>query len=288
MKKNIIYKTLTGLLLMSMLYACETDKLKYYEESADAYFTVLQGSRRSEDTAFVRFFYLPGSVTSDTVRLPITITGAPSKENRTVNIDYDREFTTAVENEHFILPQSVTIPADSTKAVIEVVILKAESLADTTLPGYPIRRLTVVLKPSTTIGTNFATQLNQPGEEERRSLIDYNIFISNAITKPKYWYLPAAMSPSAPYMANFDYFGNYSTKKFIFICETNDCPMAFLDGVVEWNSIKITGNVTADMGTQGLLAKRTQARLNQLAAAGDTVKDEANNENMTMGPAGQP
>ncbi len=291
MKKSIIHKVIALLILTTTFYACKTDKLKLFEEEPNVYFTNLQDERsgaRIGDTVRVPFFLLDGSLTEDTVKLSITVTGAPTDRPRSVALDYDREFTDAIAGEHFALPETVIIPAGEVTGTVNVIVKKAASLSDTNAPGYkPERRLTVKLMPSNDFGTALQAQLDKNGGTNSRSIISYNVFMSNIIVQPRYWGRGGATS-GTNYLA---YFGEYSLKKFLFICDVNKCPPGFLNGNIEWNGVTASSAGTGPYSTmQQSLARLTQVRLNQMAAAGDTVWEDPveNRILMEMGTSGKP
>ena len=285
--KKIIINILISLPVLTVFYACNTDELMYYSKQPDVYFTDLNNPlSRIKDTTKLSFFYISG--TEIVAKVPISVTGTPADYDREVLVEPDPALTTAIAGQHYELLPAV-IPAGKVMDSILVRIFRTPELS---ING-EVLRLALVLKPNSEFGIDFRTALDNNTKKEERSLIEYNIFISDVMSEP-IWWKPRGFPPTVP----SPFFGDYSNKKFRLICDVNGCPPAFFSLGFEWNGLIIGdgvqgGPVNNSMQILILLAKRTQIYLNAEEAAGRTVYEDYldqfdNPVKMKMGTSGQP
>ena len=224
MNKNIFKKIALLLFVVTTLYACKQDGLDLFERAPDVYFTALINETppnpRANDSVIVRFFYVPASEMF--VHIPISVTGRLSNIDRRARIVANSLESTAVAGVHYKLPPFN--PNDIDYGLRNSVIIRAGRAVDT-LVVHMLRDpslslfgeelvLVLELEPNEYFGTDFRTFLNINTQQER-NLIRYKIYVSDIIVQPTRW---------------MDvWFGEFSAKKLLLICELAGFSPAYLD-----------------------------------------------------------
>ncbi len=279
MKKYIYHSLLLALAALAV-QACNYDKLMTFtaDQQSDVYFTWLDDDKLKgeKDSTDVAFFNLSGS--EYLMNIPVSVTGTFADVDRYATFAVDTG-TTAEEGKHYEFPEDrITIPAGKAGGTFTIRIIRDTSLSTTE----QIMRLNVKLVPSADFGTNYQSKLNLTTKKSK-PVIQYRMTISDMLKIPSYW----SGRPGGPAVS--DFFGTYSTKKFLLICEVNQFPPAFLDGQ-EWNNdgTKVQLNSRNAYPTLQASARKTQIYLNQEEAAGRTVYEDDGTTKMEMGTRGKP
>ena len=152
------------------LFSCHEEDQLFYQSPDNVFFNFDDENTNNRDSIFYTFAYDP-SLGSDTVFLPVTISGR--------RVPYDREFyvsvldsgTTAILGVHYEpLKSSYIMPADSGKMSIPFIMYSADPiLADTSVA------VRMILKSSKDFGVGFP------------DLISAKVLFSNRLEKPEWW-----------------------------------------------------------------------------------------------------
>jgi hypothetical protein len=259
------FKKITPIIILatSMFWSCETDGLMLFDSAPDVYFANYTSHDDLRDI-HVKFFDIAGN--DDTVKIRVRVTGALDFHNdRYVDFDYVRDFTEAVEGVHFELIKPAVIPAGKDTGFVLVRAIRAPDLSD----NDQALRLQIRLLPNNYFRTEFKTAYS-PTTGRTMDMIHQSIFISDALVQPQHWY---------EY-----YFGTFSLKKLLMICDVNRITPAFMDGQPDAN-----GNVWLHPIWTIEVARAGRVFLEEEHNAGRTIyedyEDESGNRvRMTMGP----
>lgn len=259
MKK--IFNNITILFALILFNACDYDTLMRYEKNPDVYFTDLADASTYNDSSLVKFVFMDVNATETHVNISVTVTGKLSNTDRQVAVIADPQ-STAKAGVHYEFPSTITIPAGSARASMSVRIIRSPDL------NIDKKELLLVLslQANDEFGVDFQTALRSG---KNRSLVQYKIYISDILIKPLRW-LDA-------------YYGTYSDKKFLLICEVNNIVPAFMDGQEVNGKTFGTSNMFA-------IARVSKIYLEQQRLAGNTIYEDYLDENgdpvpMTMGPS---
>lgn len=238
MKKSI-YILLTFLLLTA-LCSCKKESLLTYHIDDNIYFSF----NSSLDSLDITFAFSNSSVQDSIVKIPVYVTGVPSDHDRTFIVEADPA-STAVENTHYILPESLIIHAGQVKDSIPVKFIRSEDL----------QNRVVLLLLNLKSGGDFRTDLS--GE---RDIKTYKIHISDMMTAGPYW---GSLSR---------YFGTFSVKKVQLMHEVTGMPLDFM---INYND----DNIAASGPYYAVLMSRY---LRDQKAAGHTVYEDDGVTEMLM------
>ena len=190
--KTTVFRTLTLLMVSAtMLVSCEKDTLDLFEREPDIYFTGLMDNNSIYWSNSVKFNFI---VEDELVMLiSVRTTGRLSDEFRPVKVIACPDSTTAIEGIHYEILDSLSgIPANSPRGFL--VIRTKRSIVHSQEV-----RLKLQIEPNVHFNTGFHTIMNNTSERKERSMLHYDIFISNAMTKPAVWNTQAALGSLGVY-----------------------------------------------------------------------------------------
>jgi hypothetical protein len=199
----------------TMLVSCQKDTLELFEREPDVYFQALMDNNSGAWSSSVKFNFI---VEDELIRFyPIIATGRLSNEFRPVSVIACPDSTTAIEGIHYEIVDSLTgIWANSPRGFVAVRLKKSIE------HGREVQ-LRLQLEPNTHFNTEFHTIMNNTSERKERSMLHFNVFISNVLTKPAVWNTQAALGA----------LGTYSDKKYRLVIELTGLSAAFWEGLIE-------------------------------------------------------
>ncbi|HEY8389231.1 MAG TPA: DUF4843 domain-containing protein [Parasegetibacter sp.] len=193
MRSFILYIT-----ILISLVACKKDEIKSFLDADPAVYFIHSTSRiTSIDSITYTFVEKSSNVTSDTIWLPVRISGDAVDFDRKVNLVADPAGTTAVKDKHYKL-LDYFIPKNSFTTQLGVVLLRDASLQSESVV------LNLQILPSDDFGTLMKDTLTGDGRFYTKNRI--KIIFTDRLLKPDNW---------DSYLVTF--FGPYSDVKFRFI-----------------------------------------------------------------------
>ncbi|HEY6899425.1 MAG TPA: DUF4843 domain-containing protein [Puia sp.] len=156
------------LLVLAGVAACKKTQYLTYNTSDNVFFN-FPDSTQDRDSVIYTFAFSPGKL-SDTLRLPVSISGR--------RVDRDRKYkvvvsggTTAVDGTHFAaLKDFYTIPADSGRVFLPLILFNKDTLLSKRAVG-----LNLKMVATDDLGVDLS------------GLISARIIISNKLEKPVWW-----------------------------------------------------------------------------------------------------
>lgn len=193
MKYTIIYIALLGLLA-----SCKKDEISATSEAAPGVYFIYDTDRPVNiDSVSYTFVEKASTVVTDTIWLPVRISGDIADHDRGINLVAVNEGTTAVKDKHYKF-LNYTMPKGSFTTRLGVVLLRDASLLNTSVA------LNLQLQPSSDFSTLMKDTLMGDGRYYSRNKI--RIIFTDRLLKPDNW---------ESYLIAF--FGSYSNVKFRFI-----------------------------------------------------------------------
>jgi len=163
---------ITTLLVTTILTACQKAKYLTYQSSDNVYFNFRDDSTTDRDSVIYTFAFTPEKL-SDTILLPIGISGNRIHKTRQFNVAVTGSGTTAVAGTHYApLLASYTIPADSGTGVLPLIVYNKDT---------GLARKAVALDLHLVATGDLQTQFTD--------LISARIIISNKLQMPSWWHL---------------------------------------------------------------------------------------------------
>ncbi len=258
MNKNT-FRNIVGAGIITMLATgCEKD-LQTFDSAPAIYFQQAVGTATSAsanlfDNRLVTFGYSSESVKDSIVGIPVRIAGAPAEVDRSYKVALVDSSTAKRGEEFSFLTENFVIRKGMVDDTIYIKLMRK--------PRMRTETLSIFLKLES--NENFTTSLQQKTDAAGNVILRYNHFslkVTDILSKPKYW-LDA-------------YFGVFSRKKILFICELNNFSPTYLDGATP-----------PSIGLLTFYGRFTQRYLNEQKAAGNIILDEDGTE-MVMGPSVQ-
>lgn len=193
MKHVILY-----LSFFSLLVACKKDEISSSFDAASGIYFVYNVVRPGNiDSIGYSFAEKSSTTLSDTLWLPVRISGGVTDHDRVINLVADPSGTTAVQDKHYKLLDYV-LPKGSFTTQLGVVLLRDASLLEESVV------LDLHLQPSADFGTLMKDTLMADGRFYSTSKV--KIIFTDRLLKPDNW---------DSYLLTF--FGPYSNVKFRFI-----------------------------------------------------------------------
>ncbi len=231
---------LLPVLLLSILYSCKKETLKTYDTADNIYFHFTS----AQDSLDVTFAYSEASVQDSVVNIPVYVTGVPINHDRTFTVEIDPS-STAIENTHYVLPETFTIHAGQVIDNIPIRLIRTQDIKD--------EEVILILQLKT--GGDFKSDLE--GERDRQT---FKISFSDILVPGPYW--------------SNSVFGTFSVKKVQLLREVAGMPFDFLiSPPTEYNYFLATEYY-------GIILNRY---LLDMEAAGNTVYEEDGVTPMKMG-----
>lgn len=159
------------ILLISGLAACKKSEVLQYNlhTPASIYFNSFDYPAIADSTVYT-FAFTPGKL-SDTVYIPVRISGAVSDKDRTFGMVAMDSGTTAIANTHYAPLQSAyTIPAGEGTAFVPIIVYNKDSL---------LSKKAVSLELHLTPTSDFDTSISDR--------IRARVIISNKLEEPDWW-----------------------------------------------------------------------------------------------------
>lgn len=192
--KHIIFYTL----LVCSLIACKKDEISSSFDAAPGVYFIYNTSRPNNiDSISYTFVEKSSNTTSDTLWLPVRVSGSIAGYDRTINMTAAPNSTTAVENKHYKLLNYI-MPKGSFDTQLGVVLLRDGSLLNESVV------LTLHLEPSEDFRALMKDTLMDDGRFYSKN--EVKIIFTDRLQKPTNW---------DSYLITF--FGPYSNEKFRFI-----------------------------------------------------------------------
>jgi len=210
MKKTSLYIVML-LISASLFKSCNKATLDLFDSEPSIYFRWLENDGRSEayrSVVDVKFMFIATGVDVDTVRIPVFVMGPLVNKDRTFSIIVNEELTFGARaGVHYrILHDSSYIPANSREGFATVLAMRAPNQADKAEVLLGIR-----LIPCDNFRTDFDSTMNNTTQRRMRSTIDFQIAISDALTKPWIW----------QHAHTVTFWGEYSERKYRLILDSN-------------------------------------------------------------------
>jgi len=184
--------------ILSVLAACRKDEINSFLEAEPAVYFIYSASRPSSiDSITYTFVEKNESTQTDTLWLPVRISGDAVDFDRNISLVADPEGTTAVNDKHYRLLNYI-LPKNSFSTQLGVVLIRDASLLTESVV------LNLRLQPSEHFTTLMKDTLTGDGGYHIRNRI--KIIFTDRLLKPDNW---------DSYLVTF--FGPYSEVKFRFI-----------------------------------------------------------------------
>lgn len=166
MKRIILILLTTGVLISS----CQKAEELTYSSPENIYFNFNDDGTKDRDSVIYTFAYTPG-LASDTVFLPVSISGIRQPFDRHFKVAVIPDSTTAIAGTHYeALKEQYTIPADSGKIQLPIIVYNTDpSLADQS----------VTLNVRLVATGDFATDIV--------GMTRGKLILSNKLEKPYWW-----------------------------------------------------------------------------------------------------
>jgi hypothetical protein len=238
------------------VFSCQK-KMETWSGQETIYFKNAQpdGSAVPADSIANTFAFSQPNVTSMLVPVPVAIMGTPSSVDRSYKVTILDSSTAATNKQFAFQNSSFTIKAGKITDTIWVKFMRTPEMQTQVLSLY------LRLDANENFIPNLADNLDVNGNiTVHKSII--SLKISDILTKPTYWI--------------DGYFGTFSRKKLLLICNINGVDPSLLNTPPPPN----VGYVT-------FLAKFTQRWLNDQAAQGNPVFEDDGTTRMVMGPNAQ-
>jgi hypothetical protein len=163
---------ITLLVIFAFLTACQKTKYLTYQSNDNVYFNFKDDSTTDRDSVVYTFAFTPEKL-SDTILLPIRISGNRVHKTRQYKVAIVQSGTTAVAGTHYVpLLSSYTIPADSGSSILPLIVYNKDT---------NLTRKAVALNLQLTATDDLQTQFT--------GLINARIIISNKLQMPSWWHL---------------------------------------------------------------------------------------------------
>lgn len=193
MKQTIIYIAFLGLLT-----ACKKDEISTTSSASAAVYFIYDVMRPVNiDSISYTFVEKSSTVVTDTLWLPVRVSGNTADKDRPVNLVADNAGTTAVKDQHYKLLNNI-VPKGSFTSRVGVVLLRDASLQTNSVV------LNLQLQPSQDFPVLMKDTLMDDGRYYGRNKV--KIIFTDRLLKPDNW---------ESYLITF--FGAYSNVKFRFI-----------------------------------------------------------------------
>lgn len=193
MKHTILY-----IFLLGLLTACKKDEISSSFDAAPGVYFIYNVTRPGNiDSISYTFVEKSSTTQSDTLWLPVRVSGRTAGHDRAINLIAASEGTTAVKDKHYKLLNYV-MPKDSFSTQLGVVLLRDASLRNESVA------LNLRLQPSQHFTTLMKDTLMADGRFYGRNQV--KIIFTDRLLKPTNW---------DSYLITF--FGAYSDVKFRFI-----------------------------------------------------------------------
>lgn len=199
-KRNYLLYIVT-ILIMAAGSSCKKSELTAYDQPAMVQFYKLFINTQ-RDSSVYSFAIRPATLTADTVKLPVRISGLAVDRNRVVNLKPVADSSTAVEGTDYKI-HSAVIRAGKYQDSVEIVVFRTPAMKNTE------KRLLLEIVASADFQPGLVNtaagndQVKQSGGSTRM-LVKINDFL----TKPSNW---------DSFLFNF--FGTYSRVKYAFIIQ---------------------------------------------------------------------
>ncbi|MBV7533258.1 DUF4843 domain-containing protein [Chitinophaga sp. sic0106] len=209
---NLLY----ALALTVLTASCTKEGLKTFNSKADVYFYNFKGAVAAGpgvDSAMFTFAYAPETVNDSVINVGFKATGPVANVDRKINIRASIT-STAIEGTHFeALPQNIILHAGKASDSFPIRLLRSPDLS-----SVPVE-LELELQANENFGTNIQYTITNSLSGARINYNKYRISISDILIQPVAW--------------SAAYFGNFTRKKFNFICEVLElAPDVFTDNTM--------------------------------------------------------
>ena len=242
MKQTILY-----IFILCLLFACKKDEISSSPDAAPSvYFIYTASATGNIDSISYTFVEKSSATLSDTVWLPVRISGPTAARDRDISLTVASEGTTAVKDKHYKLLNYV-LPKDSFASRLGVVLLRDASLQETSVA------LNLRLQPSADFTTLMKDTLMGGGRFYSRNQV--KIIFTDRLLKPDNW---------DSYLVTF--FGAYSEAKFRFIA-----------GVLGVSSFPTTGANPVNYPRMQFYQNTVRNALADYTAANGPLVDENHN-----------
>ncbi|MGN6421344.1 MAG: DUF4843 domain-containing protein [Pseudobacter sp.] len=242
MKQITIYIAFLG-----MLTACKKDEISTASSASAAVYFIYDVMRPVNiDSISYTFVEKSSTVVTDTLWLPVRVSGDVADKDRPVNLVADNAGTTAEKDKHYKLLNNV-IPKGSFTARLGVVLLRDASLQNNSVA------LNLRLQPSEDFPVLMKDTLMDDGRYYGRNKV--KIIFTDRLLKPDNW---------ESYLITF--FGAYSNVKF-----------RFITGVLGVSSFSTTGPKPVNYPRMQFYQNTVRNALLEYTTANGPLIDENNN-----------
>ena len=242
MKQIIIYIAFLGLLT-----ACKKDEISTASDAAAAVYFIYDIQRPVNiDSISYTFVEKSSTVVTDTVWLPVRVSGDVADRDRSVNLVADNAGTTALKDQHYKLLNNI-VPKGSFASRLGVVLLRDASLLNNSVA------LNLSLQPSEDFPVLMKDTLMGDGRYYGRNKV--KIIFTDRLLKPDNW---------DSYLITF--FGAYSNVKF-----------RFITGVLGVSSFPTTGPNPVNYPRMQFYQNSVRNALLEYTTANGPLIDENNN-----------
>lgn len=242
MKQIIIYIAFLGLLT-----SCKKDEISTASDAAPAVYFIYDILRPVNiDSISYTFVEKSSTVVTDTVWLPVRVSGDVADRDRSVNLVADNAGTTAVKDQHYKLLNNI-VPKGSFTSRLGVVLLRDASLLNNSVV------LNLSLQPSEDFPVLMKDTLMGDGRYYGRNKV--KIIFTDRLLKPDNW---------DSYLITF--FGAYSNVKF-----------RFITGVLGVSSFPTTGPNPVNYPRMQFYQNSVRNALLEYTTANGPLIDENNN-----------
>jgi hypothetical protein len=195
--KKLLYSLSIFLVAVWIFSGCKKVSIAEGTTAQSSVYFIYNTLLQTSDSTTVDFSVMDSSVHSDTVWMPVRITGSPASMDRPISLEADPAITNAIAGKHYLILPAI-MPKDSFTTNVGVVIYKTADLSDTSLVlGLQIQAnsaFTALMKDTVMPdGQNYSTN-------------EYKITFSNELLEPADWN-----------QWEIWFFGTYSKVKYEFI-----------------------------------------------------------------------
>lgn len=251
--KNIgIY--LCTVCLTLLVASCSKDELDTYSGKDSVYFTwpvegtFINNIRQYPDSLGFTFAFEPQEKTDSIFRLPVSVQGSVSNQERVLNVKVLPE-STAKKGVHFDLPERIVVNANTPVDSIPVIFHRIPDMKDNTYT------LVLELAESQDFSVEMKGKVIDGLTGETRSFIRFQISVNDILKTPDYWFEP--------------YLGSFTAKKMFLMSDLLRIPADYYNNRISIGETQFHGQFM-------------QRYLNEKKAAGETVYEDDGTE-MMMG-----
>ena len=277
MKKYIKSVGVFCISVLAML-SCEKHEPFFFQGDDIVYFDVNEVESNQQLDSIVENFAFEYRVDRDTIikKIPLKIQGHTARFDRTVNlvVAKNENITAAVEGEHFKLPESIVIPADSISAEVSVMIFPLKDLDNDGEPDLykDTYYFNLKLQPNENFEVNLSGAEKVKPSNNGTRFIRYDDFwmgFSAIIKKPEAWEGSGAE----------ERLGTYSFKKMRLYALVNEEPLESWQGVEDIDADDMPSFWDRDLrnGTDKL-----KQYLQEQKDAGNTIYEEDGTTEMVI------